>query len=112
MKTQQKIPNGVNPESDRTKKFASVDGDADRLIYFYLDDKGEFHMLDGDKIATLIASYIRFSLFESSDLTLIREELNIIDIDLTMGVVQTAYANGASTSYLQVKWVDPTQSNT
>ncbi len=46
-------------------------------------------MLDGDKIATLFASYIK-------------EELNTVkDIDLSMGVVQTAYANGASTRYLE-----------
>ena len=43
-------------------------------------------MLDGDKIATLSAMYIR-------------EELAKLQgkIDLKMGVVQTAYANGAST---------------
>ncbi len=32
---------------------ASLDGDADRLVYFYLDDQGNFKLLDGDKIATL-----------------------------------------------------------
>eukprot|EP01114_Cavostelium_apophysatum_P000148 TRINITY_DN1014_c0_g1_i2.p1 TRINITY_DN1014_c0_g1~~TRINITY_DN1014_c0_g1_i2.p1 ORF type:complete len:246 (+),score=107.10 TRINITY_DN1014_c0_g1_i2:1098-1835(+) len=47
-------------------------------------------MLDGDKIATLAAVYIR-------------EELQKIQgkVDLKMGVVQTAYANGASTKYMQ-----------
>jgi phosphoacetylglucosamine mutase len=33
----------------------SVDGDADRVIYFFVDDKEKFHMLDGDRIATLVA---------------------------------------------------------
>ena len=32
---------------------ASFDGDADRLVYFYLDAQGNFKLLDGDKIATL-----------------------------------------------------------
>lgn len=45
-------------------------------------------MLDGDKIATLIAIYIR-------------SELEKVGLDLHMGVVQTAYANGASTKYLE-----------
>jgi len=46
-------------------------------------------MLDGDKIATLFAVYIK-------------EQLNILgdSVTLSMGVVQTAYANGASTRYL------------
>jgi phosphoacetylglucosamine mutase len=59
------------------------------LIYFYLDDQGKFHMLDGDKIATLYAIYIRSELEKAGDL------------GLHMGVVQTAYANGASTQFLQ-----------
>lgn len=89
MKTKQTYPSGVDPAKDRLKRFASVDGDADRLIYFYLDDQGKFHMLDGDKIATLYAIYIRSELEKAGDL------------GLHMGVVQTAYANGASTQFLQ-----------
>lgn len=34
-------------------RAASVDGDADRLVYFYIDNQGVFNLLDGDKIATL-----------------------------------------------------------
>ena len=34
-------------------RAASVDGDADRLVYFYLNSEGTFKLLDGDKIATL-----------------------------------------------------------
>lgn len=34
-------------------RAASLDGDADRLVYFYLDEQGNFKLLDGDKIATL-----------------------------------------------------------
>ncbi len=34
-------------------RCVSVDGDADRVIYFFIDAGGCFHMLDGDKIATL-----------------------------------------------------------
>ena len=35
------------------ERCASIDGDADRLIYFYSDKAEGFVMLDGDKIATL-----------------------------------------------------------
>ncbi len=34
-------------------RAASLDGDADRLVYFYVDSSGTFRLLDGDKIATL-----------------------------------------------------------
>lgn len=34
-------------------RATSLDGDADRLVYFYLDTQGKFKLLDGDKIATL-----------------------------------------------------------
>ena len=38
-------------------RCVSVDGDADRVVYFF-QKSGVFHLLDGDKIATLIAGYI------------------------------------------------------
>ncbi len=34
-------------------KCVSVDGDADRIVYFFKDTSGKFNLLDGDKIATL-----------------------------------------------------------
>lgn len=37
----------------------SVDGDADRVMYSFIDDSGKYHMLDGDKIATLVAGYLQ-----------------------------------------------------
>ena len=58
-------------------------------MYFYLDERRQFHMLDGDKITTLVASFI-------VDL------VKVIGLEekLRVGVVQTAYANGSSTKYL------------
>jgi phosphoacetylglucosamine mutase len=58
-------------------------------MYFYIDEGGKFHMLDGDKIAALVAAFI-VELVKTAGL---EGQLNI-------GVVQTAYANGASTKYL------------
>lgn len=58
-------------------------------MYFYLDERGRFRMLDGDKIASLVAAFI-VELVKSANL----------EDKIKVGVVQTAYANGASTKYL------------
>eukprot|EP01119_Soliformovum_irregulare_P023881 TRINITY_DN8439_c0_g1_i3.p1 TRINITY_DN8439_c0_g1~~TRINITY_DN8439_c0_g1_i3.p1 ORF type:complete len:323 (-),score=84.96 TRINITY_DN8439_c0_g1_i3:236-1204(-) len=55
VKTSQSIPQGIDPGKDRGKRIASIDGDADRVIYFYIDQDGMFKMLDGDRIAILMA---------------------------------------------------------
>jgi phosphoacetylglucosamine mutase len=70
-------------------RSCSLDGDADRLIYYWVDPESGFVMLDGDRISSLAASFIG-DLVEAAGL---RDELRI-------GVVQTAYANGASTTYI------------
>jgi phosphoacetylglucosamine mutase len=67
-----------------------LDGDADRLIYYFTNPEHGFRLLDGDKIATLAASFI-------SDLA---REAGLAE-ELKIGVVQTAYANGASTKYVE-----------
>lgn len=41
------------------ERACSFDGDADRIVYFYTDFEGNFHLLDGDKIATLISTYLK-----------------------------------------------------
>ncbi|KAG0710182.1 Phosphoacetylglucosamine mutase [Chionoecetes opilio] len=50
-RTQQKWPEGVPQSPDA--RCVSVDGDADRVMYSFLDSDGQYYMLDGDKIATL-----------------------------------------------------------
>ena len=41
-------------------RCASLDGDADRLVYFYVDaESASFHLLDGDHIAALFARFIK-----------------------------------------------------
>lgn len=94
VKTQQRMPPGTPVQQGA--RYASLDGDADRLMYFYFDTDNSFHMLDGDKIATLAASFIG-DLARASGLS-----------DLRIGVVQTAYANGASTAYIQKSLQLPT----
>jgi len=66
--------------------YASFDGDADRVVFYRFDEEGKFHLLDGDRIAVLLAETFQ----------------NLItDTNIRIGVVQTAYANGASMAHLR-----------
>ncbi|KAK0055316.1 phosphoacetylglucosamine mutase [Biomphalaria pfeifferi] len=85
VKVSQMQPVGLNLEPGM--RCASFDGDGDRLVYYYKTCEGKFALLDGDKIATLFAAYLN-DLLKSSQLK------------LNMGLVQTAYANGSSTNYI------------
>lgn len=79
-------------------RCASLDGDADRLVYFIVAsaDGNKINIVDGDKILSLFALFIK-------------EQLSIVNMKGSednyykprLGVVQTAYANGASTDYLK-----------
>ncbi|KAG7320171.1 hypothetical protein KOW79_016024 [Hemibagrus wyckioides] len=86
VKVQQKPPQGM--EMRPGQRCCSFDGDADRIVYYYNDSAGHFHLLDGDKIATLISTYLK-------------ELLTQAGLNLQVAVVQTAYANGSSTQYLE-----------
>uniref|UniRef100_G3PJ22 Phosphoacetylglucosamine mutase n=1 Tax=Gasterosteus aculeatus aculeatus TaxID=481459 RepID=G3PJ22_GASAC len=86
VKVQQKPPTGATMNSG--ERCCSFDGDADRIVYYYTDSEGRFHLLDGDKVATLISTFLK-------------ELLTQAGLDLEMAVVQTAYANGSSTNYLE-----------
>lgn len=86
VKSNQRAPEGI-PELEPNARCVSVDGDADRVLYYYTDEAGVFHLLDGDRIATLIAGYLK-------------ELVEKCGVQLEMGLVQTAYANGASTDYI------------
>ncbi|KZT57126.1 phosphoacetylglucosamine mutase [Calocera cornea HHB12733] len=90
VKTKQELPPSLKGVLKPGHRGCSLDGDADRLMYFYLDPKGGFHMLDGDKIAALIAGYF----VDKVKLCGFKEPPRV-------GVVQTAYANGNSTKYIQ-----------
>ncbi|TMW57920.1 hypothetical protein Poli38472_013394 [Pythium oligandrum] len=97
-----KPPVGLSRDSDRGKRFCSVDGDADRVVFHYFDEEGVWHLLDGDKIACLFADFFA-------------DKLRALELDregVTIGVVQTAYANGAATRYLQSRGIRVTQAKT
>ncbi|XP_072358890.1 phosphoacetylglucosamine mutase isoform X2 [Scyliorhinus torazame] len=86
VKVQQKPPQGLDMKAN--ERSCSFDGDADRIIYYYINESGCFRLLDGDKIATLITIFLK-------------ELLAKADLDLQIAVVQTAYANGSSTRYIE-----------
>ncbi|KAH0622112.1 hypothetical protein JD844_024117 [Phrynosoma platyrhinos] len=86
VKVHQKPPVGL--EMKPGERCCSFDGDADRIVYYYTDAAGHFHLLDGDKIATLISTFLKELLVKAGQ-------------TLTFAVVQTAYANGSSTCYLE-----------
>lgn len=85
VKTKQKPPTGLAMVEG--ERYASFDGDGDRLIYYFLKE-GQFHLLDGDRIAVLITTFIK-------------EKLGQAALPLSLGCVQTAYANGSSTKFMR-----------
>ncbi|CAO1636660.1 unnamed protein product [Parajaminaea phylloscopi] len=94
VKTNQRLPSGYEKDSTLVpgERMCSYDGDADRIVYYYLQGAASlsesFRLLDGDKIASLAADYLV-------------ELVKKAGIELEVGCVQTAYANGSSTKYLQ-----------
>lgn len=118
---QQSIPTIYSPSSSLEFKnhdimmnqpyVASLDGDADRIVFYYTSTNTRqrvttLHLLDGDKISVLLATFLQDELFhlyqyisESSSLRPHHDDISTSSIQC--GVVQTAYANGASTFYLQ-----------
>lgn len=88
VKTKQRAP--ASPKPQPGVRCCSLDGDADRLMYYWVDPDKGFFMLDGDRISSLAASFIG----ELVELAGLADTVRI-------GVVQTAYANGASTAYIK-----------
>ncbi|RZB60276.1 Phosphoacetylglucosamine mutase isoform C [Glycine soja] len=80
-------------------RCVSLDGDADRLVYFIVPPKssGRIDLVDGDKILSLFALFIR------EQLSFLNEKEDMKNCHQAhVGVIQTAYANGASTNYLKL----------
>lgn len=88
VKTNQRAP--PSSKAGPNDRCCSLDGDADRVIYYFKDQSNVFRLLDGDRIATLAASFL-------GDLA---RQAGLAD-SFRIGVVQTAYANGAATHYVE-----------
>lgn len=81
-------PTEGGPEERVGKRFASFDGDADRVVFYYFQEDGTFSLQDGDKIAALAAGFIA-------------EQMAIAGVSgINLGIVQTAYANGGAHDYV------------
>jgi phosphoacetylglucosamine mutase len=79
--------------------LCSFDGDADRVVFHRfssISDCGDsiWSLIDGDKISCLLSIVLYNEL----------KAANLLE-RFTYGVVQTAYANGASTNYLREQGV-------
>nr|XP_027100860.1 phosphoacetylglucosamine mutase-like isoform X1 [Coffea arabica]XP_027100861.1 phosphoacetylglucosamine mutase-like isoform X2 [Coffea arabica] len=91
------VPRGFGP-ADVGIRCASFDGDADRLVYFLVQpNSNKIELVDGDKIMAL------FALFLEEQLSILNKsgDVTVRPNQTRLGIVQTAYANGASTSYLK-----------
>ncbi|KAI1732725.1 phosphoglucomutase/phosphomannomutase, alpha/beta/alpha domain I domain-containing protein [Ditylenchus destructor] len=107
VKISKKLPSGFKDIPAGTR-FASLDGDADRLVYFYMEQVEDsdvyeqaptLKLLDGDHIAALFTRFISDQL---KDLGAYLAQ-NGREMPLTLGVVQTAYSNGNATRYFEDK---------
>ncbi|GMF50924.1 unnamed protein product [Phytophthora fragariaefolia] len=95
-------PANMTRENDRGRRYCSMDGDGDRVVFHYFDDESTWHLLDGNKIACLFAEFLA-------------DKLHALDLDqegVTFGCVMTAYANGSATQYLQSKGIRVAQAKT
>mmetsp|Transcript_14772 Transcript_14772/g.40830 ORF Transcript_14772/g.40830 Transcript_14772/m.40830 type:complete len:639 (+) Transcript_14772:67-1983(+) len=91
-----------NDRTDDKSYCAAVDGDADRIVFFANGpDPTPFLLLDGDKIACLLCEFVQEQLDVVQQAVLNTDKDNTNIPALKLGVVQTAYANGASTHYLE-----------
>ncbi len=120
-------PAGFAHPADAGLRCASLDGDADRLVYHYFGANGTWNLIDGDKIACLAASFIA-RLLADAGLAVTGEATHaehgsseahahgsgsgsgssaaasggsLRSAPVSVGIVQTAYANGASTYYVK-----------
>lgn len=115
---------GFTPAADFVgKRCASLDGDADRLVYWRYAPGStsagapEWRLLDGDKIACLAAAFLADQLTDLGLAITDKPTHSHGDVHdehhagsaaaldehapVSVGVVQTAYANGASTAYIR-----------
>lgn len=101
-------PRGVSPIDDQDKLMCSYDGDADRIV-FHTFGQSSWRLLDGDKIAALVSTFL---IGEIRAAGLFDSKLCQTSRGFRMGVVQTAYANGASTAFLKSQGIEVAMAKT
>ncbi len=134
-------PAGFAAPTDAGLRAASLDGDADRLVYHSFTASGRWRLLDGDKIACLCAAFLA-DLLKDAGLAFTGQPTHaahgqegaavggaggaaagaaggeagseggaslapaealeaLLSAPISVGIVQTAYANGASSAYVR-----------
>ncbi|KAG8502493.1 hypothetical protein CXB51_000134 [Gossypium anomalum] len=93
------VPRGIG-SNDVGLRCASLDGDADHFVYFSVSTNSsrKFDLVDGDKMLSLFALFIKD---QPRNLAKDGNEKPNNNSQARLGVVQTAYANGASADYLK-----------
>eukprot|EP00529_Nitzschia_sp_RCC80_P010956 CAMPEP_0113510406 /NCGR_PEP_ID=MMETSP0014_2-20120614/38120_1 /TAXON_ID=2857 /ORGANISM="Nitzschia sp." /LENGTH=634 /DNA_ID=CAMNT_0000406357 /DNA_START=132 /DNA_END=2036 /DNA_ORIENTATION=+ /assembly_acc=CAM_ASM_000159 len=81
------------------KYAASFDGDADRIAFFGGSTDEDVVTFDGDKITTAVCAFLQTEVAALEEACASSPTLS--KQSMTLGAVQTAYANGASTKYLR-----------
>ena len=79
----------MRPDADKNLRCCSVDGDADRVVYHYFDDEGNWRLLDGDAIACLCGVFFADQL-AAAGLSVSPDDRDA-DNFVNLGLVQTAY---------------------
>lgn len=69
--------------------WASLDGDADRMVLFKNTEDGRIILADGDRLAVMVSDFLSRHLIKSKMK------------QVRMAVAQTAYSNGAATEFLR-----------
>lgn len=96
-------------KTERLPRCCSVDGDADRIVYFTWSNLGDeyspMRLIDGDRIAVLLTEALLHLLrncFPAEHQQMAHNGSTPPPKVLQCGVVQTAYANGGSTLQLSI----------
>jgi phosphoacetylglucosamine mutase len=76
----------INSSNDNNILRASLDGDADRIVFYYLDNQ-ELKILNGDYIVALILKYLSY-VFKPKEKT-------------TIGFIYTGYTNQSCIEYIK-----------
>ena len=79
--------NPITMDNIDNKKCCSLDGDADRIVYF-INKKNQMYLINGDRISILLGIYIL-------------DICKHIDYNPKICIVQTAYSNGAATNFIK-----------
>ncbi len=82
------ISDNIPPTNFNSEKIGcSLDGDADRFIFYYFDINGDFKILDGDYIGALY-------------MYTIIKQLKFIDNEYSIGYIHSPYTNSALLKWL------------